>query len=153
MLTLYLHLTEVECDGNFIGEKLQEQLDSRETLVVVNSRESNTPWIPLTEHSAIHLVDESLVPMQTLYLRLTEVECDVNFTGEKRQGQLDSRETLVVVDSKGMEIHDTPGTQCIDDCVEVHVNMYVQLVDENRHPMQTLYVHLMVEARRFCQSN
>ena len=124
---LYLHLTEVECDVNFIGEKLQEQLDSRETLVVINSRESNTPWIPLTEHSAIHLVDESLVPMQTLYLRLTEVECDVNFTGEKLQGQLDSRETLVVVDSKGMEIHDTPGTQgldtSIDDCVGVRVNI------------------------------
>ena len=53
---------------------------------------------------AVQLVDEGLVPLQTLYLRVTEVECNVNFIGEK----LDSREALVVVDSKGMEIHESP---------------------------------------------
>ena len=51
------------------------------------------------------------MPLQTLYLRLTEVECNVNVIGDKLQEQLDSREALVVVDSKGMEIHDSPGTQ------------------------------------------
>ena len=51
------------------------------------------------------------MPLQTLYLRLTEVGCNVNVIGDKLQEQLDSREALVVVDSKGMEIHDSPGTQ------------------------------------------
>ena len=36
------------------------------------------------------------------------MESNVNFIGDKLQEQLDSREALVVLDSKGMEIDDSP---------------------------------------------
>ncbi|KAI0235178.1 hypothetical protein LSAT2_014352 [Lamellibrachia satsuma] len=60
---------------------------------------------------AVQLVEANLHPVQTIYLRLTDADANVVSVSEKLQEQLDSQEAVVLVDSKGMEIHESPGTQ------------------------------------------
>lgn len=56
-------------------------------------------------------VGSTLTPVQVVHLRLNEAETNVAIVAQKLQENLDSDETLVIVDSKGQEIHDSPGTQ------------------------------------------
>ena len=53
----------------------------------------------------------TLVPIQTVYLRLSEQEANVSSISDKVQEQLDSHQPIIIVDSKGQEIQDSPGTQ------------------------------------------
>ncbi|KAI0228922.1 hypothetical protein LSAT2_020705 [Lamellibrachia satsuma] len=63
---------------------------------------------------AVQLVEANLHPVQTIYLRLTDADANVVSVSEKLQEQLDSQEAVVLVDSKSMEIHESPGTQGSD---------------------------------------
>ena len=56
-------------------------------------------------------MEANLHPVQTTYLRLTDADANVVSVSEKLQEQLDSLEAVVLVDSKGKEIHESPGTQ------------------------------------------
>jgi hypothetical protein len=53
----------------------------------------------------------SLLPLQTVYLRLTESEANVTSVASKIQEVLDSEETIIVTDGKGQELLDSYGTQ------------------------------------------
>jgi len=52
----------------------------------------------------------NLHPIQTFYLRLTEAECSIPVVTEKVQEQMDSEETIIICDSKGVEIMESAGT-------------------------------------------
>lgn len=49
--------------------------------------------------------------IQTVYLRLTDAESNVHTVTQKTQEQLDSEENVVIIDARGQEISDCPGTQ------------------------------------------
>jgi len=48
--------------------------------------------------------------LQTFYLRLTETECSIPVVTEKLQEQMDSEDTIIICDSKGVEIMESAGT-------------------------------------------
>jgi len=52
----------------------------------------------------------NLHPIQTFYLRLTETECSIPVVTEKLQEQMDSEDTIIICDSKGVEIMESAGT-------------------------------------------
>jgi hypothetical protein len=54
---------------------------------------------------------ETLVVVQTLYLRLLDSELSVPQVSLKCQEQLDSEEMMVLTDVKGQELLDSSGTQ------------------------------------------
>ena len=49
-------------------------------------------------------------PIQTFYLRLTEAECSIPVVTEKLHEQLESKENIIICDSKGVEIMESAGT-------------------------------------------
>lgn len=57
--------------------------------------------------------------VQTLYLRLTDAECNVASVSEMVQQQLDSQETVIMVDAKGMEIVESPGTHGLYHALDI----------------------------------
>jgi len=62
---------------------------------------------------SINLVEPQgahLHPIQTIYLRLTDAECNIPVVTEKLQQQLESKENIIICDSKGVEISDSAGT-------------------------------------------
>ena len=67
-------------------------------------------------------MEANLHPVQTIYLRLTGADANVVSVSEKLQEQLDSLEVMFLVDSKGMEIHESPGTQGL--YYSLYTNMY-----------------------------
>ena len=67
-------------------------------------------------------MEANLHPVQTIYLRLTDADVNVVSVSEKLQEQLDSQEAVVLVDSKGKEIHESPGTQGLYN--SLYTNMY-----------------------------
>ena len=78
-------------------------------------------------------MEANLHPVQTIYLRLTDADVNVVSVSEKLQEQLDSQEAVVLVDSKGMEIHESPGTQGLYN--SLYTNMYFL------YGMCTVYMH------------
>jgi len=60
---------------------------------------------------SIQLVDASLMPIQTLYLKLSDSDANVPAVSQKVQEQLDTEDTIIITDSKGQELADSSGTQ------------------------------------------
>ena len=59
------------------------------------------------------------VPIQSVFLRVTETEANVTSISQKVQEQLDSEDTIILTDSKGSELPDAPGTQGIINFVYI----------------------------------
>jgi len=62
----------------------------------------------------VHLVEAvgvSFNTIQTVYLRLTDAGANVSTIALRTQEQLDSREALIIIDARGQEITESPGTQ------------------------------------------
>jgi len=49
--------------------------------------------------------------LQTVYLRLSEADANVQTVTQRTQEQLDSEEPVVIVDARGQEIVESRGTQ------------------------------------------
>lgn len=61
----------------------------------------------------VELMGSTLLPVQTVYLKLSEADANVTSVSSKVQEVLDSEEAFVIMDSKGQEIHDSSETQGI----------------------------------------
>jgi hypothetical protein len=62
----------------------------------------------------VNLVEASggtFTTLQTIYLRIGEGDCNVGTIALKSQEQLDSEESIILMDARGQEIVDCPGTQ------------------------------------------
>jgi len=62
----------------------------------------------------VHLVEavgSTFNTLQTIYMRLTDADANVSAVSQKAQEQLDSEEPVVIMDARGQEVVDGPGTQ------------------------------------------
>ena len=62
----------------------------------------------------VHLVEavgSTFSTLQTIYLRLTDGDANVATVSHRTQEQLDIEEPVIIMDTRGQEIIDGPGTQ------------------------------------------
>ena len=57
--------------------------------------------------------------VQTLYLQLTDADCNVASVSEMVQQQLHCQETVIMVDAKGMEIVESPRTRGLYHALDI----------------------------------
>lgn len=66
------------------------------------------------ENRVVNLVEavgSSFNILQTVYLRLLDADANVPTIAMRTQEQLDSEESIVLIDARGQEIVDSAGTQ------------------------------------------
>jgi hypothetical protein len=67
----------------------------------------------------------TLLPVQTIYIKLIESEANIVTVSQGIQEILDSEETFVLTDCTGQEIHDSSGTQRnVADCFYTDANHF-----------------------------
>jgi len=62
----------------------------------------------------VHLVEavgSTFTILQTIYLRLAEWDANVAIVRQRTQQQLYMEESVIIIDTRGQEIIDGPGTQ------------------------------------------